>query len=130
MHSAARPLGRPRDHVRVQQASQEGNADEASRVSLVLALQVSILACLSRRSSAPVLQPLRQHLKDSDGDEGQVFGAQGSEHASFLRRRALWFWLQALQMILYIVIIVLCVATPHNFSGAAGDLAHHFQPAT
>lgn len=44
---------------------------------------------------------------------------QGSEHNSFLRRRALWFWLQALQMILYVVIIVLCVATPHNFAGSS-----------
>ncbi len=46
--------------------------------------------------------------------------AQGSEHAAFLRRRALWFWLQALQMILYVVIVVLCVASPHNFSGDTG----------
>ena len=45
---------------------------------------------------------------------------QGSEHAAFLRRRALWFWLQALQMILYVVILVLCVASPHNFSGDTG----------
>ena len=45
---------------------------------------------------------------------------QGSEHAAFLRRRALWFWLQTLQMILYVVIVVLCVATPHSFSGDSG----------
>ena len=53
--------------------------------------------------------------------------AQGSEHAAFLRRRALWFWLQALQMILYVVILVLCVASPHNFSGDTGQSAANSQ---
>ena len=50
--------------------------------------------------------------------------AQGSEHASFMRRRALWFWLQALQMILYVVILVMCLATPYSFSGSTGSLCY------
>ena len=109
--------------VSICQASHEGNGDEASRVSLVLALQV-MTPCHGKITyqlldSVQYVSSMHKRCEVHMKLDRRLF-AQGSEHAAFLRRRALWFWLQALQMILYVVIVVLCVATPHSFSGSAG----------